>query len=112
MDEDGIEDAFELQAEVPEKIRTGIWVRRTAAGPAGGVCRSLLLLCACAACACRRLCVRRLDRRAARLTCLHPLPPTSPLAPNQVGDCFIYNNAAWRLNYCVGGEVRGPGGGS
>jgi coatomer subunit beta' len=22
-----------------------------------------------------------------------------------VGDCFIYNNAAWRLNYCVGGEV-------
>lgn len=25
-----------------------------------------------------------------------------------VGDCFIYNNSAWRLNYCVGGEVR-PG---
>ena len=24
-----------------------------------------------------------------------------------VGDCFIYNNASWRLNYCVGGEVRG-----
>eukprot|EP00887_Chlorella_sp_A99_P008053 scaffold12.g8053.t1 len=46
-DEDGIEDAFELQNEVPEKIRTGIWV----------------------------------------------------------GDCFIYNNAAWRLNYAVGGEV-------
>ena len=22
-----------------------------------------------------------------------------------VGDCFIYNNSAWRLNYCVGGEV-------
>ncbi len=22
-----------------------------------------------------------------------------------VGDCLIYNNAAWRLNYCVGGEV-------
>ena len=22
-----------------------------------------------------------------------------------VGDCFIYNNADWRLNYCVGGEV-------
>ncbi|KAJ9505015.1 hypothetical protein QJQ45_029931, partial [Haematococcus lacustris] len=22
-----------------------------------------------------------------------------------VGDCFIFNNAAWRLNYCVGGEV-------
>eukprot|EP00798_Chlamydomonas_sp_ICE-L_P021129 gene21129-28016_t len=22
-----------------------------------------------------------------------------------VGDCFIYANAAWRLNYCVGGEV-------
>ncbi|CAM6085087.1 unnamed protein product [Calypogeia fissa] len=23
----------------------------------------------------------------------------------QVGDCFIYNNSAWRLNYVVGGEV-------
>lgn len=22
-----------------------------------------------------------------------------------VGDCFIYNNAMWRLNYCVAGEV-------
>ena len=46
-DEDGIEDAFDLQAEIPEAVRTGIWV----------------------------------------------------------GDCFIYNNASWRLNYCVGGEV-------
>lgn len=46
-DEDGIEDAFDLQAEIPEVVRTGIWV----------------------------------------------------------GDCFIYNNASWRLNYCVGGEV-------
>lgn len=24
-----------------------------------------------------------------------------------VGDCFIYNTSAWRLNYCVGGEVCG-----
>jgi coatomer subunit beta' len=22
-----------------------------------------------------------------------------------VGDCFIYSNSSWRLNYCVGGEV-------
>ena len=22
-----------------------------------------------------------------------------------MGDCFIYNNSAWRLNYCIGGEV-------
>ncbi|TVU08045.1 hypothetical protein EJB05_41430, partial [Eragrostis curvula] len=22
-----------------------------------------------------------------------------------IGDCFIYNNSSWRLNYCVGGEV-------
>ena len=22
-----------------------------------------------------------------------------------IGDCFIYTNGAWRLNYCVGGEV-------
>lgn len=22
-----------------------------------------------------------------------------------VGDCFIYNNASWRLNYCIGGET-------
>jgi coatomer subunit beta' len=26
-----------------------------------------------------------------------------------VGDCFVYNNSAWRLNYCVGGEVSGRG---
>lgn len=46
-DEDGIEDAFELQAEIPEVVKSAIWV----------------------------------------------------------GDCFIYNNASWRLNYCIGGEV-------
>ncbi|CAH2036488.1 unnamed protein product [Thlaspi arvense] len=23
-----------------------------------------------------------------------------------VGDCFIYNNSSWKLNYCVGGEVN------
>uniref|UniRef100_A0A7I4DAQ0 Beta'-coat protein n=1 Tax=Physcomitrium patens TaxID=3218 RepID=A0A7I4DAQ0_PHYPA len=46
-DEQGLEDAFELLHEIPERIRTGLWV----------------------------------------------------------GDCFIYNNSAWRLNYCVGGEV-------
>ena len=34
------------------------------------------------------------------------LPDTStPYAGLWVGDCFIYNNSAWRLNYCVGGEV-------
>ena len=22
-----------------------------------------------------------------------------------IGDCFVYNNSAWRLNYCVGGDV-------
>lgn len=37
------------------------------------------------------------------LRCKLALPPPT-LCP-QVGDCFIYNNAAWRLNYCVGGEV-------
>lgn len=47
VDEDGIDDAFELLSEVNERVRTGLWV----------------------------------------------------------GDCFIYNNTAWRLNYCVGGEV-------
>ncbi|OAY85461.1 Coatomer subunit beta'-1 [Ananas comosus] len=47
VDEQGVEDAFELLHEINERIRTGIWV----------------------------------------------------------GDCFIYNNSAWRLNYCVGGEV-------
>ena len=46
-DDDGIEDALTLESEIPETVRTGIWV----------------------------------------------------------GDCFIYNNSAWRLNYCVGGEV-------
>ncbi|KQK19911.1 coatomer subunit beta'-1 isoform X1 [Brachypodium distachyon] len=47
VDEEGVEDAFELLHEVNERVRTGIWV----------------------------------------------------------GDCFIYNNSSWRLNYCVGGEV-------
>ena len=47
VDEQGVEDAFELLHEIPERVRTGVWV----------------------------------------------------------GDCFIYNNSAWRLNYCVGGEV-------
>ena len=48
VDEDqGIEDAFEVIADVGEIVRTGVWV----------------------------------------------------------GDCFIYNNSEWRLNYCVGGEV-------
>ncbi|XP_074561524.1 coatomer subunit beta'-1-like isoform X1 [Curcuma longa] len=47
VDDDGVEEAFELLHEVNERVRTGIWV----------------------------------------------------------GDCFIYNNSSWRLNYCVGGEV-------
>ncbi|KAF5957094.1 hypothetical protein HYC85_004319 [Camellia sinensis] len=47
VDEQGVEDAFELLYEINERIRTGLWV----------------------------------------------------------GDCFIYNNSTWRLNYCVGGEV-------
>ncbi|MFS7974230.1 putative transcription factor WD40-like family [Helianthus anomalus] len=47
VDEQGIEDSFELLYEVNERVRTGLWV----------------------------------------------------------GDCFIYNNSSWRLNYCVGGEV-------
>lgn len=47
VDEQGVEDAFELLHEMNERVRTGLWV----------------------------------------------------------GDCFIYNNSAWRLNYCVGGEV-------
>lgn len=44
---EGVENAFELLAEVGETVRTAVWV----------------------------------------------------------GECFIYNNADWRLNYCVGGEV-------
>ncbi|XP_008777605.1 coatomer subunit beta'-1 [Phoenix dactylifera] len=47
MDEQGVDDAFELLHETNERVRTGLWV----------------------------------------------------------GDCFIYNNSSWRLNYCVGGEV-------
>lgn len=45
IDEEGIEDAFELLNETNERVRTGLWV----------------------------------------------------------GDCFIYTNSSWRLNYCVGG---------
>jgi coatomer subunit beta' len=47
VDEQGVEDAFELLHEISERVRTSVWV----------------------------------------------------------GDCFIYNNSAWRLNYRVGGEV-------
>eukprot|EP01025_Chloroclados_australasicus_P014962 TRINITY_DN17088_c0_g2_i2.p1 TRINITY_DN17088_c0_g2~~TRINITY_DN17088_c0_g2_i2.p1 ORF type:complete len:950 (-),score=124.80 TRINITY_DN17088_c0_g2_i2:478-2916(-) len=47
IDQDGIEDAFDLLNEISETVRTGLWV----------------------------------------------------------GDCFVYNNAAWRLNYVVGDEV-------
>jgi coatomer subunit beta' len=47
LDEQGLEEAFELLHDVPERVRTGVWV----------------------------------------------------------GDCFIYNNSSWRLNYVVGGEV-------
>ena len=31
--------------------------------------------------------------------------PCCSVAGLWVGDCFIYNNSAWRLNYCIGGEV-------
>ncbi|PIA65170.1 hypothetical protein AQUCO_00100570v1 [Aquilegia coerulea] len=47
VEEEGVEDSFELLHEINERVRTGVWV----------------------------------------------------------GDCFIYNNSSWRLNYCVGGEV-------
>ncbi|KAK1259906.1 Coatomer subunit beta'-2 [Acorus gramineus] len=47
LDDEGLQDAFELLHETNERVRTGLWV----------------------------------------------------------GDCFIYNNSSWRLNYCVGGEV-------
>jgi coatomer subunit beta' len=47
VDDQGVEDAFDLLYDIQERVRTGIWV----------------------------------------------------------GDCFIYNNSSWRLNYCVGGEV-------
>ncbi|VFQ83845.1 unnamed protein product [Cuscuta campestris] len=47
VDEQGVEEAFEVLYEISERVRTGLWV----------------------------------------------------------GDCFIYNNSASRLNYCVGGEV-------
>ncbi|KAK1282559.1 Coatomer subunit beta'-2 [Acorus calamus] len=47
LDDEGVQDAFELLHETNERVRTGLWV----------------------------------------------------------GDCFIYNNSSWRLNYCVGGEV-------
>lgn len=39
VDEDGIEEAFDLQAEIPEKIRTGIWV--------SGLTFCAFLLCVC-----------------------------------------------------------------
>lgn len=105
VDDDGIEDAFELQAEIPEKIRTGIWVRAGGAGGAG-------VRCVRRVCGPRGTLPGRLQprapssaRAATRPPCRSPAPSRPRSLPPQVGDCFIYNNAAWRLNYCVGGEV-------
>lgn len=47
VDEEGIEDAFEVNQDLTEQVVSGVWI----------------------------------------------------------GDCFVYNNTSWRLNYCVGGEV-------
>lgn len=36
----------------------------------------------------------------------YAIPDVTGVLPGLwVGDCFIYTNGAWRLNYCVGGEV-------
>ena len=39
------------------------------------------------------------------LTLLLLFLPDKVATAKWVGDCFIYTNAAQRLNYCVGGEV-------
>ena len=60
----------------------------------------LILLAACCSGLCQAACVLQSFQAAFRLDlCFCGLPGL------WVGDCFVYNNSAWRLNYCVGGEV-------
>ena len=54
---------------------------------------------------CKRMCGAPAALHAARHAGAARLRPRAGGAGLWVGDCFIYNNAAWRLNYCVGGEV-------
>lgn len=46
-----------------------------------------------------------LPPQAVHITGRHADVATLAGAGLWVGDCFIYTNSAWRLNYCVGGEV-------
>lgn len=132
VDEDGIEDAFDLVAEVGGvgafggeafrgvQVGGSVWGGDLVAevggglggGKFGGHCGTETQGCQ--------------QSQHLRPPPIQPPPPplppqpTRPPAPKRwpqvpervrtglwVGDCFIYNNAAWRLNYCVGGEVRG-----
>ena len=70
----------------------------------------------------RAPCVPRYAMRFASISIMVCFPAMAPAIPSLaaygvlstckclhtglwVGDCFIYNNSSWRLNYCVGGEV-------
>jgi Coatomer WD associated region len=111
LDEDGVEDAFEVVTEVRVAARS--WPRRAqharhaacalgaaraygvasaprAASASGMVSAATAWFSAHAARREAAGCVQIEDRVATGLW---------------VGDCFIFSNASWRLNYCVGGEV-------
>ena len=161
MDEDGIEEAFELQTETSEAVRTGLlrpmsmaYLKQGSVSPAckddgsramhmlvlgldafTGVSHSLgqkLPVCTCLVDTGRSI-VRASPKHTAytlqpvcaqATLCLAYASPEPDLACQAavalilcmnralcgasglwIGDCFIYTNGAWRLNYCVGGEV-------
>jgi coatomer subunit beta' len=89
-DEDGIEDAFELLNEVAEHARGG-----------AGSAMVQVSHVRCKPVALRLWCDNSLQcvLDAFLISCV------TCSAGLWVGDCFIYNNSAWRLCYCVGSEV-------
>ena len=107
IDEDGIDDAFELLNEVSEHVRTGGTLSSVRTSPAiRAVSPKEHSRCQLpvdwhhSAYQCGVLSWRPQSYGTIVGSCGCPVHTGL-----WVGDCFIYNNSSWRLNYCVGGEV-------
>lgn len=134
LEEDGVEEAFELIAEVPERVRTvSDGAHDSSQDMSFPICMHLQHAVVLSVCMCRNAVAQhnrvachaedtqgvvsavQLRHHCAALPCcsvhtqsLSVFDTRCAVCCEQglwVGDCFIYNNAAWRLNYCVGGEV-------
>ena len=111
-DDDGVQDAFELLNEVSERVRTGAPAPAGRSACSSGKALELLQEVPVGACVHKRPCAALQPMhpatRGSLSTHAHTALGCEARARGAglwVGDCFIYNNAAWRLNYCVGGEV-------